>query len=111
MTENEQEARPADANSTPVDENEALVAPDVPESDPSEPLRAKSGGSRKRPSAISGAKFRKRDLVKIDDLRPSLAERIRSDFPDLPPGAKISRPELARYRMIYVEEILEREHG
>jgi len=62
-------------------------------------------------SAISGKKYRRRDMVNIDGLRPSLAERIRSDFPDLPANAMISRTELARYRMIYVEELLQQEHG
>ncbi len=62
-------------------------------------------------SAISGKKYRRRDMVNIDGLRPSLAERIRSDFPDLPANAMISRAELARYRMIYVEELLQQEHG
>ena len=66
---------------------------------------------KKVPSAISGKKFRRRDLVNIDGLRPSLAERIRSDFPDLPPNALIARTELARYRMLYVEELLQQEHG
>ncbi len=66
---------------------------------------------KKAPSAISGKKYRRRELVNIDGLRPSLAERIRSDFPDLPPKAMISRNELARYRMIYVEELLQQEHG
>jgi len=66
---------------------------------------------KKVPSAISGKKYRRRELVNIDGLRPSLAERIRSDFPDLPANAMISRTELARYRMIYVEELLQQEHG
>ena len=66
---------------------------------------------KKVPSAISGKKYRRRDMVNIDGLRPSLAERIRSDFPDLPANAMISRTELARYRMIYVEELLQQEHG
>jgi uncharacterized membrane protein len=66
---------------------------------------------KKVASAISGKKFRRRDMVNIDGLRPSLAERIRSDFPDLPANAMISRAELARYRMIYVEELLQQEHG
>jgi uncharacterized membrane protein len=66
---------------------------------------------KKVASAVSGKKFRKRDMIKIDSLRPSLAERIRSDFPDLPPNAMISRTELARYRMVYMEELLQQEHG
>jgi uncharacterized membrane protein len=69
------------------------------------------GAKKKAPSAISGAKFKTRDLIRVDELRPSLAERIRSDFPDLPPDAKISKSELARYRMLYVEELLQKEHG
>jgi uncharacterized membrane protein len=67
--------------------------------------------SKKVPSAISGRRYRKRDLVDIDQLRPTLAERIRADYPDLPQNAKISRSELSRYRMLYVEELLQTEHG
>jgi len=69
------------------------------------------GRPKKLPSALSGRKYRKRDLVKIDEIRPSLAERIRRDYPDLPRNAKISIGELARYRMLYVEELLQQEHG
>ena len=68
-------------------------------------------GRKKFASALSGKRYRKRELVSVDGLRPSLAQRIRSDFPDLPANAKISRSELARYRMLYVEELLQREHG
>ena len=72
------------------------------------PLRQRP---KKIPSAISGRKYRKRDLISIDELRPSLAELIRADYPDLPANAKISLGELARYRMLYVEELLQQEHG
>ena len=66
----------------------------------------------KRPvSSISGREFRRRDLINVDDLRPSLSDRIRQDHPHLPSDAQISRSELARYRMIYVEELLQQEHG
>ncbi|MFO1117184.1 MAG: DUF1003 domain-containing protein [Beijerinckiaceae bacterium] len=75
------------------------------------PARSGRSRTRKQPSALSGRKYRKRDLVRIDGLRPSLAERIRRDYPDLPPNAKISIGELARYRMLYVEELLQQEHG
>ncbi|TGT37717.1 DUF1003 domain-containing protein [Mesorhizobium sp. M8A.F.Ca.ET.165.01.1.1] len=90
--------------------DEHFDMPEVPDSEPAGP-----GGSRlkpkKKPSAISGRKFRKRDLVRIDTLRPSLADRIRSDHPDLPKGARVSREELGRYRMRYMEELLQQEHG
>jgi uncharacterized membrane protein len=68
-------------------------------------------GCKKFTSSLSGKRYRKRELVSVDSLRPSLAQRIRADFPDLPGNAKISRSELARYRMLYVEELLQREHG
>ncbi len=66
---------------------------------------------KKAASAISGRMYRKRQLVRIDSLRPSLADRIQRDFPDLPPNAMISFGELARYQMLYVEELLQQEHG
>src|SRR5664279_2068107 len=56
---------------------------------------------KKATSAISGRSYRKRQLVRIDSLRPSLAERIRQDYPDLPPNAKISIGELARFQKLY----------
>ncbi|MER9587115.1 DUF1003 domain-containing protein [Mesorhizobium sp. M0276] len=90
--------------------DEHLETPDVPDSEPSVP-GAHRGKPKKKPSAISGRKFRKRDLVRIDTLRPSLADRIRSDHPDLPAGARITRAELGRYRMRYMEELLQQEHG
>lgn len=67
--------------------------------------------SKRIASAISGKRYRKRDLVKVEALRPALADRIRRDFPDLPRDAMISHRELARYRMRYLEELLQQEHG
>ncbi|RWM37740.1 DUF1003 domain-containing protein [Mesorhizobium sp.] len=103
-----------EAATVPEDAHEAadeiLEAPEVPDSEPTPPGAARVK-PKKKPSAISGRKFRKRDLVRIDDLRPSLADRIRSDHPDLPRGARISRQELSRYRMRYMEELLQQEHG
>ena len=100
------------------DDGEMLVEPDVPDTEPDagepgfmEIVAGRPKTGKKKPSAISGRKFKKRELVRIEDLRPSLAERIRADYPDLPTDAKISRNELARYRMIYVEELLQQEHG
>ena len=62
-------------------------------------------------SAISGKETRRRDLISMDTLRPSLAERIKKDHPDLAHDALVSRDELARYRTIYVEDLLKAEHG
>lgn len=90
--------------------DEHLEAPEVPDSEPTVP-GAPRGKPKKMSSAISGKKFHKRDLVRVDDLRPSLAHRIRTDHPDLPAGARISREELGRYRMRYTEELLQQEHG
>ncbi len=110
-----------DEGSSPVTENgdpasgaDEFAPSDTIVVDGGEP-EAQSPATRRRvkkvPSSISGRKFRKRDLVDLDQVRPSLAERVRADYPDLPSNAKISRSELGRYRMLYVEELLQREHG
>jgi uncharacterized membrane protein len=104
------EAPPAGLHDADQISDEQLETPDVPDSEPSAPA-ASRGKPKRKPSAISGRKFRKRDLVRIDTLRPSLADRIRADHPDLPTGARISRAELGRYRMRYMEELLQQEHG
>ena len=61
--------------------------------------------------AISGLTFRKRELTPLDNVRPSLADHIRKDHPGLGGDALISAAQLAKYRMKYVEELLESEHG
>lgn len=112
--ENDSGSEYFEAPTTPEDPHEVsdehFDTPEVPDSEPSGPGTSRIK-PRKKPSAISGRKFRKRDLVRIDTLRPSLADRIRSDHPDLPKGARVSREELGRYRMRYMEELLQQEHG
>lgn len=61
--------------------------------------------------ALTGVEMARKNLVLLDSLRPTLAEHIRRDFPDLPDHALVSVKELARYRTRYVEEILREEHG
>jgi uncharacterized membrane protein len=61
--------------------------------------------------AISGLELPRRQLVNLETVRPNLAERIRQDYPDLAPDAPISRQALARYRALYVEEMLRDESG
>lgn len=75
---------------------------------PEHPVRA---SSKRLASAISGKRYRRRDLVKVNSLRPALADLIRLDFPGLAPDAMISVRELARYRMRYIEQLLQQEHG
>jgi uncharacterized membrane protein len=67
--------------------------------------------AKKIACAISGRERPRRDLVMLEELRPSLLERIKLDYPELPMDALISRAELARYRTAYVEELLKTEHG
>ncbi len=61
--------------------------------------------------SISGKEYARRDLVQLDALRPSLADRIRQDHPELGFDALVSKAELGRYRAKYVEELLKAEHG
>ena len=63
------------------------------------------------PCAITGKERPRRDLVQLETLRPALADRIRQDHPELGPDALISSDEVARYRALYVEELLQAEHG
>ena len=99
--------------------DEAMIDPSVPVIDSGEATVAgaptaeavRKPPSKRVASAISGKRYRKRDLVRLDALRPTLAEFIRRDFPDLPPNAMVSLRELARYRMRYTEDLLKQEHG
>ena len=61
--------------------------------------------------AISGKERPRRDLIPLEAIRPSLAERMRADHPELAPESLISLSELSRYRTLYVEELLKAEHG
>ena len=61
--------------------------------------------------AITGTPLPLRELVNIDTIRPAIANRIRRDHPDLPPGALISDAELRRYRTDYVQDLLKAESG
>ena len=67
--------------------------------------------TKKMTCAISGKDRPRRDLMVLEELRPSLVDRIRSDYPNLPADALISRSVLARYRTAYVEDLLKEEHG
>lgn len=67
--------------------------------------------SSKFPCAITGREWPRRQLVNLETIRPSLAERIRRDHPDLASDAMVSKAEVERYRATYVEELLRDETG
>ena len=75
------------------------------------PARNANNTIRAGVCAISGKPHSKKFLVALGDLRPSLVERILRDHPELPHNAVISRSEVDRYRMLYVEDLLLAEHG
>jgi uncharacterized membrane protein len=61
--------------------------------------------------AITGKELPRKKLVELGSLRPSLADRIREDHPNLGDDAQIALNEVERYRTLYVEEMLKLEHG
>jgi uncharacterized membrane protein len=61
--------------------------------------------------AITNKELPRKQLIELGSLRPSLADRIREDHPDLQDDAHIAINEAERYRTLYVEEMLKLEHG
>ncbi len=61
--------------------------------------------------ALTGRDMARHDLIDIDTVRPTLVARIRSEHPDLAPGALVAAAELARYRSLYVQDLLRAERG
>jgi uncharacterized membrane protein len=86
--------------------NEPLAAPTT-----RKPAHTKSELAKRLPCAITGRERAIKSLVRLDTLRPTLAERIRMVHPTLPDDALIDRREVDRYRTLYIEEILRDEHG
>jgi uncharacterized membrane protein len=75
------------------------------------PPHQKTEAAKRHPCVITGRQLTKKDLIRLDELRPALADRIRADHADLTDEALIDRSEVNRYRNLYVEEILREEHG
>jgi uncharacterized membrane protein len=67
--------------------------------------------ARRQSCAITGKERPKKNLTRLDNLRPALADRIRADHPNFGDEALISRGEINRYRTLLVEELLREEHG
>jgi uncharacterized membrane protein len=66
---------------------------------------------KRLPCAITGKDRPKKQLTRLDALRPAVADRIRADHPRLGDDALISQSEVNRYRTQLVEELLREEHG
>jgi uncharacterized membrane protein len=60
---------------------------------------------------ITGEAYTDRTSVVLDQLHPSVMERILLDHPTLASTARISRTAANRYRMLHVEELLRQERG
>ncbi len=92
-------------------EDAGAAGPDPVDSDAIGAATAVKKQSKRMTCAISGKDRPRRDLVQLDELRPSLVDRIRRDYPDMANDALISRAVLARYRTALVENLLQEEHG
>ena len=76
-----------------------------------EPPHPKPEAAKRHPCAITGRQRPRKDLIRLDELRPALADRIRADHRSLTDDALIARSEVNRYRNLCVEEMLRDEHG
>ena len=70
-----------------------------------------TGTPKRLVCAVTGRERPRKELVRLDTLRPTLADRIREDFPELTDDALMDRREVNRYRNAYVEGLLRAEHG
>jgi len=61
--------------------------------------------------AVCGKTFPNRDLVPGAAVRDPITEEIVRDHPDWSPESFICRPDLAKYRTMYVHSLLESEKG
>jgi len=61
--------------------------------------------------AVCGNTFPNRDLVPGAAVRDPIAKEIIRDHPDWSPESFICRPDLAKYRTMYVHSLLESEKG
>lgn len=75
------------------------------------PSAHKTERTKKWICAITGQELPRKQMVVFDSLRPSLAERIRQDHPNLSEDSYICLNEVERYRTLYVKEMLLLEHG
>ena len=75
------------------------------------PSRKSAEKGNRQQCEITGERFPDRELVILDHLHPALVDRIRRDHSALRPDALVSRREIDRYRVLYVEELIRQERG
>lgn len=61
--------------------------------------------------SICGKSFRMPDLRPVRAIRPGILALMREDHADLPEDGHVCRDDLARYRRLYLEDLLEEERG
>jgi len=61
--------------------------------------------------AITGASLKRKDAIRVDDLRPALAEYIRSQHPSVSSDDYVSRRAMDDLRGRYIAELLKDERG
>jgi uncharacterized membrane protein len=78
---------------------------------PVAPARPKRVRPVRLPCVICGKERPARDVTQIDVVRPSLIDRIKVDYPELPSEGYICSDDLDRFRSRYVSELLGQERG
>ena len=69
------------------------------------PPRNRTEAAKRHPCAITGRQRPRKDLIRLDELRPTLADRIRADHGGLTDDSLIARSEVNRYRNLYLSLI------
>ena len=91
----------------PSSEAEAMSEMDVAYDTPRKPQK----GTKKIICAVTGKEVPKKRALPLYSLRPSLADRIRADFPDIAVNAPISIDAVGHYRTKVVEEMMLHDRG
>jgi uncharacterized membrane protein len=79
--------------------------------DYSSSLNAAKAKSVRLVDAISGAQLKRKEAMRVDDLRPALADYIRSRHPEITSDDYVSRRTIDDLRGRYIGELLQDERG
>jgi uncharacterized membrane protein len=75
------------------------------------PVAEPAKPAKRVPCVITGRMVSRRKAIPFYALRPNLAARIKTDFPEIRPDDLISPKEVGRYRSLLVEEMIMHERG